>query len=248
VNAKPAVAANVTHMAVAVAAAVVTAGCRTAVVNTVTQVSTADALERGDARGRISCAGLRRYGDFGYGIGEHLGGQFILLNGTFHRVGPDGRLRQPHPEARLAFAAVSLFRWDEAITLSERTDLKKLTRTIADVPGTRNDLCAIKLQGRFLEIRTFTLEAARARADRARYTEIAGKRPVMAHEDITGTVLGYRTPAYVQGLALPGYRLFFVSENLEFGGEIVDFTLQQGVVEIDTCDRLHVLLEDLLSQ
>ncbi len=245
-NAKPAVAANVTHMALAVAAAVVTAGCRTAVVNTVTQVSTADALERGDVRGRISCAGLRRYGDFGYGIGEHLGGQFVLLNGRFHRVGPDGRLRQPHPEKRLAFAAVSPFRWDQAITIGERTDLKKLIRTIADVPGTKNDLRAIKLQGRFLEIRTFTLDTVRA--DGVRYTEVAGKRPVMAHEDITGTILGYRTPAYMQGLALPGYRLFFVSENLEFGGEIVDFTLLQGVVEIDTCDRLHVLLGDLLSQ
>lgn len=239
-NAKRSMANSIIRVAGALVAVAVVTGCRSAAINTITQISTADVLERGDLRGRVVCNDLRRYGDFGYGVGERLEGQCILLDGRLHHVGADGRLDRPPAGASVAFASVSRFQWDQAITIRERTDLKKLGEAVSEVTGGERDPCALKLRGRFLEVRLFTLEATQT--GRVSYKEAAGKRPVMAHEDIAGTILGYRMPSYMDGLVLPGYRLFFLSESLEFGGEVVDFTLQEGVTEIDTCSRLQILL------
>jgi acetolactate decarboxylase len=220
-----------------VAATILAVGCRTVPLDTITQISSIRVLENGDLGGVMDCGELRRYGDFGYGIGEELAGQYILLDGTLHHVGRDGRLGDPQNGARMAFAVGSRFQWDQVVTIRERMDRKKVEALVTDAAGGEEALCAFKLCGLFLEVRVFTLEPAAD--DDAGYTEVAGKRPVISHKDIAGTAIGVSVPDSHPFFSDAGCRLFFVSDNLEFGGEIVDFTLQQGVVEIDACKRLE---------
>ena len=121
--------------------------------------------------------------------------------------------------------------------IRERTDRKGAEALVTEATGGMHEPCALKLRGQFLEVRLLTLKAVTADSG-VRYEEAVSRRPLIAHKDIGGTVLGYRIPKDHAFFSAPGYRLFFVSDNLEFGGEVVDFTLQQGVAEIDTCEQL----------
>ena len=60
--------------------------------------------------------------------------------------------------------------------------------------------------------------------------------------DIAGTLAGYLSPSYEQGITVAGYHLHFLDESRTRGGHCLDFTLTTGAVAIDTITALHLSL------
>ena len=94
-----------------------------------------------------------------------------------------------------------------------------LARLDALVP-TGASSCAIRLDGRF--------ELVRARSVPAQsppyrpLTEVVADQHVFELEDVAGTMLGFRFPAYVEGIEVAGYHLHFISDDRTRGGHVLD--------------------------
>lgn len=65
----------------------------------------------------------------------------------------------------------------------------------------------------------------------------AGAAPAPAFSFGPGLVrqrlIGYRCPAYVKGMNVPGYHLYFLAADGKRGGHVLDFTLEKGVVKTE---------------
>lgn len=58
--------------------------------------------------------------------------------------------------------------------------------------------------------------------------------------DGSGTIVGFRCPAFVKGVNVPGYHLHFISDDRRQGGHVLAFTLAEGSAELMTLSALHL--------
>ena len=101
--------------------------------------------------------------------------------------------------------------------------------------------CAVRLDGRF--------ELVRARSVPAQeppyrpLTEVVAEQHVFELGDVAGTMLGFRFPAYVEGIEVAGYHLHFISEDRSRGGHVLDSRAAAGLrARLDPSDDLHIEL------
>ena len=60
--------------------------------------------------------------------------------------------------------------------------------------------------------------------------------------DVSGTIVGFRCPPYVAGVNVVGYHLHFISDDLDAGGHILDFTVAEAAAEVDDTGGFFMIL------
>ena len=205
------------------------------------QASTIGALLEGAYDGDLSFAELAEHGDLGLGTLNRLDGEMIALDGEFFRADVDGAIRAIAPAERTPFAVVTRFepaldeRFESALGQAEL-----LARLDALMPAEASS-CAVRLDGRF--------ELVRARSVPAQsppyrpLAEVVADQHVFELEGVDGTMLGFRFPAYVEGIEVAGYHLHFISADRSRGGHVLDSRAAAGLrVRLDPSDDLHIEL------
>ena len=73
--------------------------------------------------------------------------------------------------------------------------------------------------------------------------EVVADQHVFELADLEGTMLGFRFPAWVEGIEVAGYHLHFISADRSRGGHVFDSRLAAGArLRIDPSNDLHVEL------
>jgi acetolactate decarboxylase len=205
------------------------------------QASTIGALLDGAFDGDLSFAELAEHGDLGLGTLNRLDGEMIALDGEFFRADVDGAVSPIPATAMTPFAVVTRFEpeVDEGIE-DPLSHAELLARLDALIP-TGASSCAIRPDGRF--------ELVRARSVPAQslpyrpLAEVVADQHVFELEDVAGTMLGFRFPAYAEGIEVGGYHLHFISDDRTRGGHVLDSRAAAGLrVRLDPSNDLHVEL------
>jgi acetolactate decarboxylase len=204
------------------------------------QASTIGALLDGAFDGDLSFAELAEHGDLGLGTLNRLDGEMVALDGEFFRADVDGVVNRVDPGERTPFAVVTKFEPEiDARLEGELTHDELLARLDALVPVGASS-CAIRLDGRF--------ELVRARSVPAQsppyrpLTEVVADQHVFELEEVDGTMLGFRFPAYVEGIEVAGYHLHFISDDRAHGGHVLGSRSRGLRARLDPSDDLHVEL------
>ncbi len=100
--------------------------------------------------------------------------------------------------------------------------------------------CAIRLDGRFELVRARSVP--RQRPPYRPLTEVVADQHVFELHDVAGTMLGFRFPAYVEGIEVAGYHLHFIDEDRERGGHVLGSRSNGLRARLDPSDDLHVEL------
>ncbi|MBN2453564.1 MAG: acetolactate decarboxylase [Candidatus Omnitrophica bacterium] len=217
-------------------------GCASVATNTITQVSTIDALLAGSYDGVMSCGELLKYGDFGIGTFDRLEGEMIILDDRVFQVKSDGLVYSPSLSILTPFASVGYFVPDKRFDLPPGADLHGAEDAIDTAVPNKNIFLALKIHGtfRYMKTRSVPLQDKPYPA----LTEVTKNQPVFEISDVSGTIVGFRCPDYVKGINVPGYHFHFISDDLKKGGHVLDFTLKEGTVEADLCGRYLLILPD----
>lgn len=204
------------------------------------QASTIGALLDGAFDGDLSFAELAEHGDLGLGTLNHLDGEMIALDGEFFRADVDGAVNRVAATERTPFAVVTRFDPEvEARIEGPLSHAELLARLDALVPpGTSS--CAVRLDGDF--------ELVRARSVPPQHppyrplAEVVADQHVFELAEVAGTMLGFRFPAYVEGIEVAGYHLHFISEDRSRGGHVLGSRARGLRVRLDPSNDLHVEL------
>jgi acetolactate decarboxylase len=218
------------------------AGCATPRPDTVTQVSTIDALLAGAYDGQMSCAELRRHGDFGIGTFHALDGEMVLFDGIVYQVKADGEVTTPGGGTTTPFAAVCCFDADSVLVLSRPMGRAAFEKLLDKSYPDRNAIYAICVEGRFRQMKTRSVPAQKK--PYPPLAEVTRHQPIFTMEEASGVLVGFRLPPYVKGINVPGYHLHFISDDRTQGGHVIDFTIEEGVVEMDRCHRFVMILPE----
>jgi len=205
------------------------------------QASTIGALLDGAFEGDLSFAELAEHGDLGLGTLNHLDGEMIALDGEFFRADVDGNATRIEADERTPFAVVTAFEpaIDEQLPEEELSHEELLSRLDELVPEDASS-CAIRLDGRFDLVRARSVP--RQEPPYRPLTEVVADQRVFELRDLEGTMLGFRFPAYVEGIEVAGYHLHFISADRSRGGHVLDSRSRGLRARLDPSNDLHVEL------
>lgn len=204
------------------------------------QVGTFDALLKSNYEGSYTAGNLTREGDLGIGTFDALDGEMIVLDGTVYDVKSDGIAYRVPANTTVPFATVTFFEPDIAFTEPVAGNLSLLVKDIDAKLPTKNHFYAVKITGTFPYVKTRSVP--RQEKPYPSLTAAVANQSVFEFRNVSGTVLGFVTPEYVQGINVPGYHLHFLTSDTARGGHLLELTVQNATVELDTTSRFAMVL------
>ena len=112
---------------------------------TLSQVSTIEALMEGLYDGVMTYGELERYGDFGIGTFDNLDGEMVGFDGSFYQVRTDGVAYEVSDKMTTPFAEVTFFDADLRQDLPEGLNYEQLEEYVDGILPTVNIFHALSL-------------------------------------------------------------------------------------------------------
>jgi acetolactate decarboxylase len=209
---------------------------------TLTQISTIDAVLNGVYDGVIDFGALKEYGDFGIGTFESLDGEMMGFDGNFYQIKADGLAYPVDDSMKTPFASVTFFEADDNQDIPEGINYEQLETFLDGILPTDNIFYAIKIEGTFSYMKTRSVPAQEK--PYPPLADVAQQQPTFEFSDVAGTVVGFRCPPYVTGVNVPGYHLHFLTESKDGGGHILDFKVKRAEVSVDYTSEFLMILPD----
>jgi acetolactate decarboxylase len=203
------------------------------------QTSLMSALIAGLYEGDITYGEIRKHGDFGLGTFNDLDGEMVGFDGTFYQLRSDGSARPVTADQKTPFAVVTFFRPELELNMVQQVAKSDFLATIEKATNA-NLFSAVRVDGTFDEVRTRTVQ--RQSRPFPPLTEATKHQAEKIFTNVRGTLAGFRTPAYAQGIGVAGFHLHFLRQDKQAGGHALDYRIRTGKVQICTVHDLQIEL------
>jgi len=209
--------------------------------DTITQVSTIDAILAGNYDGQMTLDELSQYGNFGIGTYHALDGEMILAGDKeFYQVKADGTILKASLDALTPFAVVSEFFPEIVLSIDEPCGIDRVKTLVDEAVSNPNIFIAIKITGDFRKMKTRSVPAQVK--PYPPLAEVTKTQPEFSADNVAGTIVGFCCPPFVKGVNMPGYHLHFLANDRSIGGHVLDFTFSKGTIYADICHRFTMIL------
>ena len=208
----------------------------------ITQVSVINALMLAQYDGVTPMRDVLRWGDFGLGTLDRLDGELIVLDGRAYQVRGDGVVAEVEPARTTPFVVVTPFDRDAEFACPPVETLTALDEHLDTAVPQRNHFVAIRIDGRFGPM--LVRSAPRQERPYKPLSEAAKDQSEWTFEEITGTLVGIRSPSWVGGLNVPGYHWHFLSDDRKRGGHVLKCRVRSGRVAYDVCRTWTIQFSD----
>lgn len=214
--------------------------------NEIFQYSIVTALMDGVAEKGLPVSILLSHGNHGLGTFRHMVGEMIVLDGVAYHMKPDGSVTtvdaSTGSNAVAPFAMVTHFEptlTTEAV-LADKADLFGLLSCL--LPESHNLYLAVRLQGSFRNVTVRTV-AGQTKPHEGLAEVGAHQTSHTFEESLEGTIIGFRSPAYMQGVSVAGDHLHFISSDKKKGGHLLGLASDGEVkVELAAISKFHLEL------
>ena len=206
------------------------------------QVSTLDALSLGIFQGWLSFSHLRQHGDFGVGTFDGLDGELVALDGSFYQIRADGSVSRVENTNTTPFAVVTNFHASRTAVIRGPAARLQVLAAIDQTLESANYFYALKVHGDFISMTARSVP--KQVPPYPTLAEAIAKQSIFPLRNVRGTLVGFRSPAFVNGINQPGYHFHFISDDQRSGGHVLDFEILDATIETETIRQHSTLLPD----
>ncbi len=211
-----------------------------------TQISLFSVLLGGRYGGVCSIAEVKRLGDMAIATMDRLDGEMQMIDGVVYQACADGRLLLPDDRETIPFGTIARFTPEQELKLDAIPRFEEFEeRMKTECPGLNLPM-AVHITGTFPKLKVRAVR--RQEKDGVGLAEAARNEAVFELSEISGDMVGFRLPGYVQGVNAPGWHLHFVDADRRHGGHVVNFFLKQGVMRICRAREFQIVLPDVLDE
>jgi acetolactate decarboxylase len=204
------------------------------------QASTIGALLDGAYEGDVTIGELGIHGDLGLGTLNGLDGEMIVVDGDFFRANVDGAINAIDEGELTPFGVVLPFAATVTAPIEAELGHDELLAWLDSIAPEGAGAIALRIDGRFSLVRARSVP--KQHPPYRPLAEVVADQHVFELRDVAGTIVGFRFPAYSEGIEVNGYHLHFISEDRSRGGHVLDCTVASGEAAIDPSSDLHVEL------
>lgn len=187
------------------------------------QVSTLQALAKGDFYGNATIEELLANGDIGLGTFEAVDGEMIVLDGVCYRAKADGTVEIADAGDATPFASVTYLNKNIAFELENIADMSELLAKLDEVGKAHgeNNIYACRIDGYFNEIY--------ARSEKKQHSEpyktfakvLETDQREFEFKNVSGSLVCVYFPQYMDGLNVAGWHVHFISDDRTMGGHVL---------------------------
>ncbi len=206
------------------------------------QHSTLGALLLGIYEGDLSFDRLLERGNFGLGTFQGVDGELVVLDGEAYRIRVDGMVSTVTPQTQTPFAVVTHFESDLVFELTGIDSMESLGVAIDERLPSKNLLYAIKVTGIYDELTTRSVPAQER--PYPPLVDVVANQTTFDLAGNSGTMVGFRLPAYLSALNATGYHFHFVNDARTQGGHVLELGAAKLRVEVDVCQGLEMSLPE----
>ena len=206
------------------------------------QVSVIDALMQGAYDGVVPVGELMRHGDFGLGTFDALDGEMVVLDGTCYRVGMDGAAQPVNSSILVPYADITTFERETVVPGISGMNMSQVTAALDTALPSENFFYEIRIDGTFPSVKARSVP--RQEKPYPPLTEAVSHQAVFLWHNVTGTVVGFYSPPYTEGIDVTGYHLHFLSSDRSMGGHVLDLAVEDTPVVLDITPRFTVVLPE----
>lgn len=206
------------------------------------QTSLMSALLSGVYEGKTTIGDLLQHGDFGLGTFNRLDGEMIAFNSDVFQLRGDGTARPAKPEQQTPFAVMTYFNPTHEYHFTEPHSRQQIHEIIDQTLSSENLFCALRIDGVFEKVDTRTVtEQQRPYKPMLEATE---QQPIFHLHHQPGVLIGFLTPAYMQGINVAGYHEHFINQQRSSGGHVLDYHVSEGRLTFGSVERLIIDFPD----
>ncbi|MDY3127889.1 MAG: acetolactate decarboxylase [Corynebacterium sp.] len=198
--------------------------------HTIFQHNTISSLASGVFDDDLTIAELLGHGSFGIGTFNKLDGEMIIIDGTCYQMRIDGTVEKASLDTKTPYAVVTNFVPSlriEDVNGMERSDVSKIIGNILPSP---NYVYALRITGEFDWV-TYRAVQKQERPYPS-LVEATDGEEIKRFENVSGSMVGFRTPEFQATIAVPGCHIHFIDDDHTIGGHVVDFAVKNAVAEI----------------
>jgi len=195
-------------------------------------------LASGAMNDNFTIGEISRHGNFGLGTFNGVNGEMIILDGKVYRVSYDGKVSQPSKSERSPFVTEVFFHADTVIQINKEMDYKKLIEYLDNNLPSKNLIYAVRVTGLFNTVKTRSI--AKQTKPYTDFADVTKNQATFNFQNIKGTLIGFRFPAYMDGVNVPGYHFHFLSDDRKSGGHDLEFTASGLKIEIEAVNYFQM--------
>ncbi len=204
------------------------------------QVSAFNVFASGNFERNITFADLAKHGDFGIGTLNGLNGEMIALDGKFYQIPVTGVPRDIGLSEKTPYATVSFFEKDFTFQVENVSSYLNLTSIINSTIANYNFIYAIRVHGYFDFVKTRSVPMQYE--PYTTLTEVVKNQTVFNLNGVEGTAVGFFFPDSLNGVDAVGYHLHFITDGHTGGGHLLECSIKNAMIEIDSIDNYHLLI------
>ncbi|KAJ4861468.1 alpha-acetolactate decarboxylase domain-containing protein [Trichoderma breve] len=173
--------------------------------NELYQYSVVSSLMEGIGETGIPYSELVTHGNHGLGTFRRMAGEMICLDNEVYQMKSDGSIVTIDPSTGndvAPFAMVTRFQpsFTTSIAFDSKQGLSDIMTTL--FPKTKNRYLSFRLDGLFKELHQ--------------------RQTTYEFTDVRGSLIGFRSPEFLQGVSVAGDHLHFISDERDRGGHVLD--------------------------
>ncbi|HAY3550747.1 acetolactate decarboxylase [Elizabethkingia meningoseptica] len=189
-----------------------------------------EALVGGLYEGTLSIEKLLLKGNFGIGAPGMLDGELTIMDGIAYQTKSTGETTILSDQQTIAFSSVSFFTPEISFHISDNTEQSVLFETIINRLANNNAMYALKITGKFSYIKTRAFPLIEEPFPVL--SSILDRQQLFEYTSVSGALIGYLLPEYLNGINAGGFHFHFLSEDKVQGGHVLDFTARDLTIEI----------------
>ncbi|TDM23119.1 acetolactate decarboxylase [Macrococcoides canis] len=206
------------------------------------QYSTMGALVGGMFEGTFKIGDVLQSGDYGIGTLEGLNGELIILEGKPYLIDSEGTVREVSNDETTPFASVIQFNATHTLNYDKKVNKEQLDEIILKEIKGMNYFHAVKITGKFKLIKARSVK--KQQEPYPKLVESVKEQGYFDFEDTIGTLFGFYTPHFIQGIGVGGYHVHYLSDNHQQGGHVFDFEIEDVKVEMALVEDLILKMPD----
>lgn len=214
--------------------------------NEIYQYSVVSSLMEGVGDTGLPYKDLITHGDHGLGTFRRMTGEMICLDNEVYQMKGDGSIVPVDCSSSTdvaPFAMVTRFR--PSITTSFAFDNKQgFTEALSKLfPKTKNRYLAFRVDGLFESVAVRTATGQNYRLEKLR--ELHKRQTTYEFTNVRGSLIGFRSPEFLQGVSVAGDHLHFITDERDHGGHVLDCKSAGEIrVSASIISNVHLELPD----
>ncbi|KAF3071701.1 Alpha-acetolactate decarboxylase [Trichoderma lentiforme] len=191
--------------------------------NELYQYSVVSSLMEGIGETGIPYSELVTHGNHGLGTFRRMAGEMICLDSEVYQMKSDGSIVTIDPSTGndvAPFAMVTRFQpsFTTSIAFDSKQGLSDIMTTL--FPKTKNRYLSFRLDGLFQSVAVRTADGQKYKHEKLR--ELHQRQTTYEFTNVRGSLIGFRSPEFLQGVSVAGDHLHFISDERDRGGHVLD--------------------------